>query len=119
MITGEKVVLKGIMRDNVSEIYRWVNMEELRPLTGTVYPVSEYEHENWIERQTTSPDRKLFVVCDKENQKPLGTIGLKNIDWINRNVELFISLPELLKDKSIRGGVRNRCRFHSRQILFS
>ena len=40
MISGEKVVLKGITKSDSSKIYEWVNKEELRPLTGTLYPIS-------------------------------------------------------------------------------
>ena len=92
MITGERVVLRGIKKEDFSDIYAWANKEENRPLTGTQYPVSEYEHERWIQSVITSGDVKLFLVLDKENEKKLGTIGLKNFDLTNRNVELFINL---------------------------
>ena len=65
MITGEKTVIKGITKENSTDIYNWVNREELRNLTGTLYPVSEYEHEEWIKRQTTSSDRKLLYMTRK------------------------------------------------------
>lgn len=94
MITGEKTVIKGITKENSTDIYNWVNREELRNLTGTLYPVSEYEHEEWIKRQTTSSDRKLFVIYDKENDRPIGSIGLKNIDTVSRNAELFICIGD-------------------------
>jgi len=94
MIRGEKVYLRGIMKGDSPLIYRWVNQEELRPLTGTLYPVSEYEHEGWIQKQVTSGDRKLFAICCVETNYVIGTIGLRNFDWINRNAELFISIGE-------------------------
>lgn len=97
MISGEKVIIKGITKESAHEILSWVNKEELRSLTGTVYPVSEYEHEDWIKRQVTSSDRKLFLISDKETGVNIGTIGLKNLDWINRNAELYISIGEYPK----------------------
>lgn len=48
MISGEKVQLRGITHEDASLIYQWVNREDLRDLTGTLYPISEYEHEQWI-----------------------------------------------------------------------
>lgn len=102
MITGEKTIIKGITKKSVEEIYQWVNTEELRSFTGTVYPVSEYEHEDWIKRQVTSYDSKLFIIADKNSGTNIGTIGLKNFDWINRNVELFISIGNYPSDN--RGG---------------
>ncbi len=92
MISGEKVIIKGLTKEDAKRIYEWVNIEELRTLTGTLYPISEYEHEEWIKRVTTSSATKLFLVADKATNKPLGTIGLKNFDNTNRHVELFISL---------------------------
>lgn len=92
MITGEKVIIKGISKASAAEIYRLVNREDFRALTGTLYPVSEYEHEEWIKRVLCNSEQKLFMVTDKENNQFLGTIGLKNFDQKNRNAELFISL---------------------------
>ncbi|MBQ7289222.1 MAG: GNAT family N-acetyltransferase [Clostridia bacterium] len=92
MITGSKVAIRGLTKEDSANIYEWVNKEELRALTGTLYPVSEYEHEEWIRRTTTSGNTKLFLVFEKVSGKKLGTIGLKNFDYTNRNVELFISL---------------------------
>ncbi len=94
MISGEKTLIKGITKDSSSDIYRWVNQEELRYWTGTLYPVSEYEHEDWIKRQVTCSDKKLFLICDIKTGKAIGTIGLKNLDYINRNAELFVSIGE-------------------------
>ncbi len=92
MITGQKVIIRGIKKEDVNDIYEWINIEQNRKLTGTQYPVSEFEHEKWISEVTTSADTKLFLVVDKTSEKKLGTIGLKHFDFTNRNVELFINL---------------------------
>lgn len=92
MISGEKTVIKGLTKEYAPLIYQWVNREELRTLTGTVYPVSEYEHEEWIRRVATSVDKKVFVICDKVTGEAIGTIGLDKFDQLNRNAELFISI---------------------------
>ncbi len=101
MISGEKTIIRGITKESSKDIYKWVNQEKLRLYTGTLYPVSEYEHDEWIKKQVSSNDRKLFLICDKETQHNIGTIGLKNFDYINKNVELFISIGE---EKYISGG---------------
>lgn len=117
MIVGEKVNLCGITKESVEKIYEWVNNPEIKKYTGTIYPISEYEHERWIENKTNSNIEKLFLICTKEENEPIGTIGLKNIDFINSNAELFISIGNknyISSDKSIdntkkSGGYRNRC----------
>ena len=92
MITGKRIIIRGIRKEDVKEIYTWVNNENLRSFTGTLYPISEYEHEVWIKSQFESTEKKLFLVCDRQTKKALGTIGLKYIDLVNRNAELFINL---------------------------
>lgn len=92
MISGKIVKLKGISKQDAPLIYEWVNRENMRDLTGTLYPISEYEHENWIEKVTLNRNQKLFAVYHEN--KCIGTIGLKNIDRINSNAELYISLGE-------------------------
>lgn len=92
MITGHKTVIKGLTKESANEIYKLVNKEENRPLTGTLYPISEYEHEIWIKNVTTSQNQKVFMVLEKTTGKFLGTIGLKNFNYKNQNAELFISL---------------------------
>ena len=92
MIGGKIVELRGISKQDAPLIYEWVNREDLRDLTGTLYPVSEYEHEKWMQNVTMSGNQKLFAVYHEN--KCIGTIGLKNIDQTNRNAELYISLGE-------------------------
>lgn len=92
MISGEKVYLRGLTKESADLIYQWVNDEDLRAYTGTLYPVSEYEHDEWIRQIATAKDRKLFLICDQSNDLPIGTIGLRNMDFINRRAELYISI---------------------------
>lgn len=104
MIVGDKVLICGLTHDSVSEIYEWINQPELKELTGTVYPVSEFEHESWVERRALSSTDKLFLIKEKDTSTDIGTIGIKNIDWVNRNAELFISLGNLKYMSQISGG---------------
>ena len=92
MISGKYVEIRGIVKEDAPLIYEWVNREDLRDLTGTLYPVSEYEHEKWIQSVTLAQDKKLFSVY--WDNRCIGTIGLKLIDHINSNAELFISLGD-------------------------
>lgn len=92
MISGDKIKIKGLTKNSQEKIYAWVNDEELRKLTGTIYPISEFEHEEWIKNVATSKEYKVFMISEKEKNLDIGTIGLKNFDYLNSNVELFISI---------------------------
>ena len=98
MISGEKVELRGITYKDAPVIYEYVNREDLRDLTGTLYPVSEYEHDNWVKSLASCNEKKIFSIY--ADNKCIGTIGLKNIDQISRNAEMFISIG----DSSFMGG---------------
>ena len=71
-----------------------MNQEELRSLTGSIYPVSEYEHDSWMETVARSQNKKVFLISRNEDEKNIGTIGLKNIDFVNSHAELFISIGD-------------------------
>ena len=98
MISGEKVELRGISYKDAPVIYEYVNREDLRDLTGTLYPVSEYEHDNWVKSLASCNEKKIFSLYADNHCK--GPIVLKTIDQLTRNAEPFISIG----DSSSRGG---------------
>ena len=38
-------------------------------------------------------DNRMFVI-DLDNKKSIGIVGFKNLDWVNRNSELFIYIGD-------------------------
>jgi RimJ/RimL family protein N-acetyltransferase len=94
MIVGEKIILTALTPDSISKILLWVNDPETKLMTGTIYPISEFEHRDWIIEKAKSRNDKLFIIQDKETKLEIGTIGMKNTDLINRNAELYISIGE-------------------------
>lgn len=110
MIEGKKTLICGLTKDCVPKILEWVNQPELKKYTGTIYPVSEYEHERWIHQKTESSTDRLFLIKDKESGIDIGTIGLKHFDFINSNVELYISIGNMdfLSEKCGGGYKQNR-----------
>jgi RimJ/RimL family protein N-acetyltransferase len=99
MIVGEKVILTGLKPDSIPKILNWVNNPENKVLTGTVYPISEFEHNDWIREKSKSKHEKLFIIQDLATKTEIGTIGIKNTDFINRNAEIYISIG----DEEFRG----------------
>jgi len=94
MIRGEKVELTALSAGSVEKILKWVNIPEMKPLTGTIFPVSEFEHKEWILERAKAKYDKLFVIRIIDSETEIGTIGMKNTDFINGNVELFMSIGE-------------------------
>lgn len=92
MIEGEKVLLCGLTSESFFKTLEWANLPELRLLSGTLYPVSEFEHKLWIENKSISSSEKVFLIKEKSSLEDIGTIGLRNIDWTSRNAELWIKI---------------------------
>lgn len=94
MIVGNKVNLTSLYDNDFNKILEWVNQPELKSLTGTLYPVSDIEHRKWFERKRLSDNEKIFGIRDKNNEL-YGIIGIKNIDFISQNAELYIYIGEM------------------------
>jgi len=94
MIVGESVTLRALNVVDSPKILEWVNNPQLRYLTGTIYPVSDIEHETWFKNRVVEKTNKMFGVQDKIDDQLIGIVGLKNIDFINRNAEMYIYIGE-------------------------
>ncbi|MCR5459019.1 MAG: GNAT family N-acetyltransferase [Acetatifactor sp.] len=97
MIEGKIVKLRGLKKEDKALIYEWVNRKDLRDKMGTVWPVSECEHDQWFENMCLSKEPKIFAI--EFDGRCIGTIGLKEFDRINGNVEMYVRIG----DDSARG----------------
>lgn len=90
LIIGERVNLRALKKEDAKQILEWINNPKLKHLTGTVYPVSEVEHEKWFENKLNEKVNKIFGIEECATKNLVGVIGLKNTDIINRSTELYI-----------------------------
>lgn len=91
------IYLKGLKKIDSDLIYTWKENENLRQTIGTVFPISEYEHEKWFEKKMLDSSSKLFSIS--YDDIVVGLIGYNHIDYINRNAEIFI----FIGDEKYRG----------------
>lgn len=94
-IMGQNVALGPYTRELLEIDLRWINdFETQRNLTHIPRPrimeqtIAFHEH---IER---SPSDVLFVIYEKETWQPIGSTGLKNIEYHNRSAEFGIMIGE-------------------------
>lgn len=88
-----QINLRALKKSDSNLILNWMKNEKLRYLIGTVYPITELEHENWFQNRMLEKDNRMFVI-DLDNKKSIGIVGFKNLDWVNRNSELFIYIGD-------------------------
>lgn len=108
MIKGEKIYLRPIIKEDIGFLNKWKNDEEVYKYLGGGYmPTSIDQQMKWLDSMIdTSGNNKRYIICE-QNNKPIGMVGLYNINWIHRNCEIGIYIGE--KDKKCRGYGKESC----------
>jgi UDP-4-amino-4,6-dideoxy-N-acetyl-beta-L-altrosamine N-acetyltransferase len=86
--------LRGLDFRDKEYLLKWNRDEEIRKLTGAIYSASEIEHEEWFRSKSLSKTEKMWCIVDFTSNEPIGVVGLKNFDYINRSSELYIYIGE-------------------------
>lgn len=95
MLTGEKCYFRLMEEQDVPFKVKWINNPEVRSTLNFDYPVSELGTRKWLNNVCTNPQRKDFIVCDNESNKPIGFGGLIGIDYKNSKAESYMTIGEL------------------------
>lgn len=66
----------------------------MKYFTGTIYPVSDVEHELWFHNKLSDKLNRIFAIEEQESCAFVGIIGLNNTDLINRCTELYIYIGD-------------------------
>jgi len=111
---ADRVRLRPLRRADALLLYEWITDRELVILNAPFYPVSEIDHEAWVESMLTRrTDLVIFVIEEMANNKAIGTCQLLNINWRHRSAELQIRIgDELFRSKGYgTEAVKLLCRF--------
>lgn len=94
MIDGNRVQLIPLNEKCFELTLKWINNPELRTYTGTRFPVSKYEHEDWFRTRTKDRYNKTYAIKIKETNQIVGLVGNNDYDFINRSTNTFIYIGE-------------------------
>ena len=83
--TGKRVYLRAFKMSDVETLQRWMNDPEITQFLMRVLPVTERDEKEWVENQNKDPKNLVFAIVTIEDNKLIGTIGLHQIDYVNRN----------------------------------
>jgi RimJ/RimL family protein N-acetyltransferase len=96
ILRGEKVFLRASERDDIPNFVRWLNDAETGSFLNMRAPMSHAMEEKWfegmVERQ--GKDHYHFVICLLEDGRPIGSLSLFQIDYVNGNAGIGISIGE-------------------------
>jgi diamine N-acetyltransferase len=93
-LTGKRLYLRPLEKEDLAHIRRWANDPEIRQLTGEVTPMSQAGADEFLERVRTDRERVWFVVVLKEGDRPIGEAGLLRIFWPWRTTDLSIIIGD-------------------------
>jgi RimJ/RimL family protein N-acetyltransferase len=96
MIRGERVYLRPAERNDIPMFVRWLNDAETASFLAARAPMSIASEEQWYEKLLTDhgKSRWHFVICLLEGGRPIGTIGLFDLDEINGSAGMGIAIGE-------------------------
>jgi RimJ/RimL family protein N-acetyltransferase len=96
ILRGEHVYLRPAERDDVPRFVRWLNDAETTSFLSMRAPMSVAMEEKWfegmVERQ--GKDHYHFVICMLADDRPIGSLSLFAIDYVNGNAGIGISIGE-------------------------
>jgi RimJ/RimL family protein N-acetyltransferase len=95
-LTGERVYLRPLTKEDLIYIRHWANNPELRSLTGEVLPLSETGAEAYFEKLQQDQTRVWFMIVVKENSRVIGEAGLLRMfhAWRTSDLSIIIGEPD-------------------------
>jgi RimJ/RimL family protein N-acetyltransferase len=73
-----------------------MNDPEVRHYSRNEWPLSIEDIKKWFEPSSTEgvKDFVVLIIYHKEDKRPIGNVGLNNINWLSRNANVFWSIGE-------------------------
>lgn len=96
MIRGERVFLRAAERSDIPLFVSWLNDAETASFLTARAPMSVAMEENWFEKMLDAHGRERwhFVMCLIDGGRPIGTIGLFDLDHVNGSAGVGIAIGE-------------------------
>ncbi len=87
-LIGKKTILRPVQLTDVPLFTRWMNDPVTRTYLMRRFPLTELDEKAWVEKSgnlTGTPSNIAMVIETIDGEQPIGTMGLHNINWIDRN----------------------------------
>lgn len=93
-IEGRQIYLRPITIEDTDNVVRWRNDKKI--VENFIYRknISREEHLDWLHNKVEAGQVVQFIICDRQTDKPLGSIYLQNFNEVSRQAEEGIFLGE-------------------------
>ena len=94
ILKGKIVTLRAIEEQDLEMLRDLVNDPEIeRAVCGWSFPVSSYQQRLWFEKISTDTNT-LRLIIETEAEGPVGFVGIRDMDWKNRNCFPMLKLAK-------------------------
>jgi len=94
-LQGEKVYLRPVEETDLPSCTRWINDPRVRQFLTTVSPRSLADEQVWLESMRESDSEIVLTIVRREDDLPIGNIGLHRIDQVNQYATFGILIGEI------------------------
>jgi RimJ/RimL family protein N-acetyltransferase len=100
-IDGKKTYLREIQEEDLEVVRCWRNDPEINKFFFNRSYITQEKQREWFQELTQSDTKNFFIICDKVDRRPLGTIQWEILGDGKRCAEIGIYIGE--KDATGKG----------------
>ncbi|MBP3801809.1 MAG: GNAT family N-acetyltransferase [Clostridia bacterium] len=96
-LVGDRIYLspKGVSEEEIQKFTEWMNDFNVTDYTGRSGQITTLVGEKeWLENSVRNTENRNFNIVELNSDKLIGTIGLENINWIQRSAVLGIFIGD-------------------------
>ena len=94
IITGENVILRPITGEDTPLIVKWRNNPSVRENFIFRETFTAEMHERWLNTRVASGEVVQYIIEDRSENKPVGSVYFRDVDMKNRSAEYGIFIGE-------------------------
>ena len=83
-LVGKRIILRPPEERDIELFIKWFNDPDVRQFVTTSFPVFLQDEKEWLEKIRKEKDHSVVLVIETKEGIPIGTIGLHQINWIDR-----------------------------------
>ena len=93
-IDGQRVYLRSITYEDTEQIVKWRNKESVKKYFFYRGEFTAESHTKWLKERVETGEVVQFVVCDINDDRPIGCTYIRDIDHDNKKAEYGVFLGE-------------------------
>lgn len=96
VLRGRLTFLRPAEREDIPLLVRWINDERTVVHLAARAPIGQALEERWFERMVEAQGRDhwYFISCLLDNERPVGNVGLFDVDLTNGNAGIGIAIGD-------------------------